>query len=554
MRVQEKVSASCAKMTEERSMNGDVPSGSKRGFGLGNADGAQSPNLTATADSDRSCSIAGGRLKFFKDGKFILELSHRKDGDRTSWVPVPKKTYWPPPAAAGTPRQESSTSLSVSDDNSSVQSSPWQRDHCWKQSNPRHNISKEMTFIMQPLRHMLYIRNLHLFSNTIRRKRRCPYDPTEVTALDMNNTNNRKLVRVKKIGSNPNKLTVIVQTLWERVQGLTSSETVASSSSGVSTSMPMQNHARTVNVAASRMDPSIISPRKRILREMERVSLEDLANSKRQRARTTSALPHNNNNNGSSSNCTVTCQTLQPGSALPSPPQSGTKSSVSSCSYSITSLLGTCREDESSTAGAGIQDGEPSFLRNLLKSPSQQTTSPEPSPRPKGNKTGGSRKTSPTQHRQIRSPSHHGSPTLSPSPESLRSGLRTPVVPSVGNSSHSSHLSTFLPPPLLYAPPLTSPYLPHHPTQALGHHPYYSGLPPVPPPYRSSPSPIPSYWVNYPLSSLPRGALYPGLVPPCHPPPLSPCPWGPMTPQPLDDFKKDDGASDVPLNLSKHAG
>lgn len=33
-----------------------------------------------------------------------------------------------------------------SDDNSSIQSSPWQRDHCWKQSRPRHNISKEMAF------------------------------------------------------------------------------------------------------------------------------------------------------------------------------------------------------------------------------------------------------------------------------------------------------------------------------------------------------------------------------------------------------------------------
>lgn len=53
------------------------------------------------------CSVV-----FHIDGKFILELSHRKEGDRTSWVPVPKKTYWPPPVAAGTPRQESSTSLS----------------------------------------------------------------------------------------------------------------------------------------------------------------------------------------------------------------------------------------------------------------------------------------------------------------------------------------------------------------------------------------------------------------------------------------------------------
>lgn len=430
--------------------------------------------------------------------------------------------------------------FAVSDDNSSVQSSPWQRDHCWKQSNPRHNISKEMTFVMQPLRHMLCIRNLHFFSNTIRRKRRSPYDPTEVTAVDVNSTNNGKLMRVKKVGSNAAKLTTIVQTLWERVQGLqgsSGSETVACGSSGVSTPVPVQNHARTVPVAACRMDPSIISPRKRILREMERVSLDDLANSKRHRARTSSALPHNNNNNGSSGNCTVTCQTLQPGSAL----QPGTKVSVSSCSYSITSLLGTGRDDEGAVAGGS----EPSFLRTLLKSPSQQATSPEPGPRPKGtNKTGGSRKASPTQHRQIRSPSHRGSPALSPSPESLRSGLRTPIVPSVGNPAHAPQLSPFLPSPLLYPPPLTPSYLPHHPPSALGHHHYLSGLSSIPPPYRSSPSPIPSYWVNYPLSSLPRGALYtPGLVPPSQAPPLSSCPWGSLNQQPLDDFKKDDGAS-----------
>lgn len=58
----------------------------------------------------------GGRLKFFKDGKFILELSHRRDGERTTWFPVPKKTFWPP--ASTTPnRQESSTSLSGKSEN-----------------------------------------------------------------------------------------------------------------------------------------------------------------------------------------------------------------------------------------------------------------------------------------------------------------------------------------------------------------------------------------------------------------------------------------------------
>ena len=430
--------------------------------------------------------------------------------------------------------------FAVSDDNSSVQSSPWQRDHCWKQSNPRHNIGKEMTFVMQPLRHVLYIRNLHFLSNTIRRKRRSPYDPTEVRVLDVNSTNNGKLVRVKKVGSNPAKLTAIVQTLWDRVQGSSSGDAVACSSSGMNMSVVMQNHARTVTVPATRMDPSIISPRKRILREMERVSLDDLASSKRQRARTANALPCNNNNNGSSSNCTVTCQTLQPGSALPCPPQSGTKGSVSGCSYSITSLLGTSRDDDNAVAGAAILDSESSFLRTLLKSPSQQATSPEPSPRPKGtNKTGGSRKASPTQHRQIRSPSHRGSPTLSPSPESFRSGLRTPVVPSMGNPSHAPSLPTFLTPPILYSP-ITSPYLPHPLTPTVGHHPYYTGLTPVPPPYRGSPSPISPNWANYQLSSLPRGAVYHGLIPPGQAPHL--IPWSPVVHQPLDDFRREESA------------
>lgn len=51
-----------------------------------------------------------------KDGKFILELSHRRDGEKMSWIPVPKKTYWPPPVSTPTVsnslRQESTTSLS----------------------------------------------------------------------------------------------------------------------------------------------------------------------------------------------------------------------------------------------------------------------------------------------------------------------------------------------------------------------------------------------------------------------------------------------------------
>lgn len=109
----------CAKMTEE----------SCRRHGMnGNADGGKE-------DCPRTTCTQGGRLKFYKgtpgtcsfniltlvttflltDGKFILELERAREGERVSWVSVPRKTFWPPQGtAASTPsyRQESSTSLS----------------------------------------------------------------------------------------------------------------------------------------------------------------------------------------------------------------------------------------------------------------------------------------------------------------------------------------------------------------------------------------------------------------------------------------------------------
>lgn len=540
MRVQEKLFTSCAKMTEERALNGGpevVSSGSKKSFGPREIDGAQSPGLTPS-ELDRNNSLTGGRLKFFKDGKFILELSHRKEGDRTSWVTVPKKNFWPLSSAAvvaGTPRQESSTSLSVSDDNSSVQSSPWQRDHCWKQSNPQQGISKEMTFFMRPLKFVKEYRNLHFCSRNIRRKRRCPYEPIDFSFVNSISVNTTKNTKIMKSGHSRAKLSVIVQTLSNKVLG-PSGECFAGSSSSSSTSSSgsLQSQARTVSISG-RIDPSIISPRKRILREMERVSLDDTVSSKR-RARTSSALSLNNN--GSSGNCTVTCQTLQLSSVLPSQPASKATAS----SYSITSLLGTGQQNCLSSG----TDYEPSFLRTLLRS--QPATPPELSPKSRSGsgkgKTDGSRKASPPQSQHMPATS----PTLSTSPDSHSCGIRTPIIPSVGSSPQ--HLNPFLGAPLLY-PALTTPYLPHHPgTPSVSHHPYYSSLPPIPS-YRGSP-PVSSLWANYPLSSLPRGALYPGIITPCHAPPLSP--WSSTSRQTIENLKPEDNPSDVPLNLSKHAG
>lgn len=165
-------------------------------------------------------------------------------------------------------------SILVSDDNSSVQSSPWQRDHCWKQSTPRHNAGRGLEFyLFRPtkFRHLRY-------SYVIRRKRRRPLDSRFFDVGDYNKEINHVAKAREKT-----TLANIIRMLWERVV---------------------------------RADPGIVSPRKRILREMERVTLEDQA--KRQRART------------------VATESKPP-------------------SHSITSIL--AREDE------------PSFLRTLLRSP-----------------------------------------------------------------------------------------------------------------------------------------------------------------------------------------
>ncbi|KAK3932478.1 Protein hairless [Frankliniella fusca] len=492
MRIQEKIeaSATCAKMTEEKSVNGvcEVPAAAvskrARGYVL---DGVR-PVRPRSIDPDTSHAFAGGRLKFFKDGKSILELSYRKDGDRMCWV-----SNWPVPGAT---RQESSAaSLSVSDDNSSVQSSPWQRDHNWKQASPRRGRGAHLQFLMRPLNAARKIRRLSFISRSIRRKRRRPYDAAEMNAPlikeeDPDDSFNSSMNSSLNSSKTPSKgkLPGIVQNLLDRVK---------------------TNEPSRPIIPSGRVDPNIVSPRKRILRELERVSLEECPNSKRLKQRHSQG-----NGSASSNNSTVTCHTLHPAGA---PPPVKTAAS----SYSITSLLAP-REEETVVS----KETEPSFLRNLLKSPSSQSGSDvsETNSKVKSvSKSGSVRKMSPPQHQPVTLP------TLSPSP-----GLRSPAIPSaVGGAAHyAPYIPTH---PLIYPHCLT----PHPAT-----HPYYTG-------YAPTHSPGPPMWIPY-MSSLPRAAIYPGLAPPYHST-LGPSPWGaPLNHQPhLDDLRKED---DMPLNLSKHAG
>ncbi|XP_056631919.1 protein hairless isoform X2 [Diorhabda sublineata] len=178
----------------------------------------------------------GGRLKFFKDGKFILELERAREGERVSWVSVPRKTFWPPPGtASATPayRQESSTSLSVSDDNSSIQSSPWQRDHSWKQTNPCKNLSKELKFYLW--------RPKGQRSKRCSNKRRRPLSTAPEPQCDIVIKSERTYVKVKKEYGRHSLLS-IVQYLIDK---------------SLRTSTPPRAE-------------TVVSPRKRFLREMEK--------------------------------------------------------------------------------------------------------------------------------------------------------------------------------------------------------------------------------------------------------------------------------------------
>lgn len=484
MRIQEKIeaSATCAKMTEEKSVNGvcEVPAAtvSKRGRGYV-LDGVKPYPV------EQDTPHAGGRLAIFKDGKTVLELLHRGDGDRIVWFssPVP-----------GAPRKENSApSLSVSDDNSSILSSPWQRDHSWKQASPRRGRGAHLQFLMRPLNAARRIRRLSFLSRSIRKKRRRPYDAAEMNSPlikeeDPDDSFNSSMNSTLNSSKTPNKgkLPSIVQTLLDRVK---TNET---------SSRPI--------IPSGRVDPNIVSPRKRILRELERVSLEEGNNSKRHKSRTSQG-----NGATSSNNSTVTCHTLHPAGV---PPPVKTAAS----SYSITSLLAPREEDTIP------KETEPSFLRNLLKSPSAQT-GPEAfetnSKVRSVSKSASVRKMSPPQHQPVTSP------TLSPSP-----GLRSPAIPAaVGGAAH---YAPYMPTPLIY---------PHYITPHPATNPYYAGFAP---PH----SPGPPLWIPY-MSSLPRAAMYPGLAPTYHTP-LGPAPWAPLNHQPhLDDLRKED---DMPLNLSKHAG
>lgn len=519
----------------------------------------------------------------FADGKFILELvrGSGREGERTGWVSVPRKTFWPPAAASPTPPapHPPPTSLSVSDDNSSIQSSPWQRDHCWKQAAPRRNLSKELA--------MYYCRPAGLACVAIaaasRRKRRRPYDTSHldlpnglrrpfangvcdkkrngdapspeaaacrgvdavdgpaVEAKTKNTTDDKwsdcdrekyyhmklkkpyqyhKLRVYKKTRSafRPKELNRTIDKLRERIA-----------------SLPAPINAKLANC---RQEHMMVSPRKRILRELERVSLEDQGMKRRAKtvpALSTASYPPSPGPSHAPKPPAEVPARAQNGSARKDPPVTKNVSS-----YSIHSLLSM--PDESSARRSPEAKRSPHSYPPSLKT---------------------------------ESPSSVHSPDLSPSPDNYR--YRYSAL-TLGSPGHGVARDSPTPPSELaryraaYAAPV--PAAPGYARQWTG---------PAPPHYRGSPSR--DEWREVPVYGYPYVApLYRAPAPPplwmhyAMAPGAPPGPWAPLShPLLTDHIPKDEptsgewfysrplssrlvvgsnvdvlNVSDLPLNLSKH--
>lgn len=197
-----------------------------------------------------------------------------------------------------------------------MQSSPWQRDHTWKQSTPTRNTSNHMSFF---------------YKNHLKKKHRCasyhlkrrPYATIYHTSDKILNSERTKCIMpgikcnrclsVSPSVKRQKSLIQIVQRLWNK-------------------SLHVMNN--------------ITSPRKRILRELERVTIDDLSY-KRCRGKVNHVLPVT-----TAHPTTITTEFIDTnGSSVEESNVKVTATTSKNCSYSITSLLSgknDRREDKSS--------------------------------------------------------------------------------------------------------------------------------------------------------------------------------------------------------------
>lgn len=342
--------------------------------------------------------------------------------------------------------------VSVSDDNSSIQSSPWQRDHCWKQPSPRRNISKELSlYYCRPAPIVLHSKCLRISKLKSRRphdtklsaNQRVEYakraisstalssakvdetnekvsdarksdDEPDVDTVDSGEVNaktdesngeenaDKKKSATRRATSDGNEMLVdgddkgeakastikvtrikrpklndILQKLIDKLAEQPHSVVGMQTGPGASAILSAGNGAsRSGDLGYYQQH---VSPRKRILREFEKVSLEDAANTSTKRSR--SKAVHNaaaspdasrpaNGNRHANASADGSPKTTQSSTLYPI--GQGSVTPVASrpiSSYSITSLLGH-NSSASTNSTPKLDNGQ----RTSPKSPQQPST------------------------------------------------------------------------------------------------------------------------------------------------------------------------------------
>lgn len=243
----------------------------------------------------------------------VLELSDKRENGKTCWVPVVQKTYWPSPATscstlASTFHQGSSTSHSISDE-SSIQSSPCLRETRWKNPHPTKVLSQK---------------DLESFSFRTGHREQCRYQWSQ---------RRRPFRWLEQCHLKPVAECSECKHRWTK-KGLARKSVVS-----VAARLLERALKKKLVVNSSVMD-SIVSPRKRLLREMEKVRLHD-------RSSNVSCLKKAK---------AVSSVKVEPPSSARLHSSSPAKAYDRQSSYSIDSLLNT-REEAA---------GSSSFLRSLL--------------------------------------------------------------------------------------------------------------------------------------------------------------------------------------------
>lgn len=272
-----------------------------------------------------------------------------------------------------------------SDDNSSIQSSPWQRDHCWKQSRPRHNISKEMAFFYSRPTRLYLSQECRKIAKSMRRqplhkngkinfKERKKKEEENGTAVAVkeepktlnesssdekgsSNDSKESIDTLDGSGSKESridkrKLSKIVKKLSERMASKlalngngANGHHHHASTAVIPTSYSLASHiANSINSQSAHQH---VSPRKRILRELEKVTLEDTKRS-RPKSVTTNGTSNITHPPQQSTSIVTANGSLTKNNEKTSQPPASSSRPISS--YSITSLLAHNTSSSSSSS------------------------------------------------------------------------------------------------------------------------------------------------------------------------------------------------------------